>query len=124
MLWFFVIQIFFISLSVLLYMVIRAIPGLPPEKTSVTGDAIVYTGIVDKFVHSGIPEKLDDLFQSFLAKFLRRTRVVLLKVENMVNQKLQELRPETDKSQLFKNGKKPASDPEMFARSDSSEKYQ
>lgn len=86
-----------VSLSVVLYLMARALPRVveepQPEKQ----------GFLDRWAHSQFPEKLDVAFNGFLLKFLRKLKVLVLKLDNTLSKHLQKARGE-------ENGKKPAID--------------
>ena len=44
-----------------------------------------------------MPEKIDAAFNNFLLKFLRRTKVLILKLDNVLAKHLQKIKPEEDK---------------------------
>ncbi len=73
------------SLGTMLYLVARSLPRV--EEEEISGKP----GFIDKLSSSEIPEKLDAAFNSFIAKSLRKTKVVLLKIENFVNDKLKKV---------------------------------
>ncbi len=72
------------SLGTMLYLVARSLPRVGEEVSD-------KPGFLDKLSSSEIPEKLDAAFNNFLAKSLRKTKVVLLKVENFINEKLKKV---------------------------------
>ncbi len=75
-----------ISLGVVLYIVIRTIPridGEPVERT-----------VMERWLTSELPQKLDAFFHSFYLRTLRRLRVMVLKIDNSVNKKLESIRLE------------------------------
>ncbi len=73
------------SLGTMLYLVARSLPRV--EEEEISGKP----GFLDKLSSSEIPEKLDAAFNNFIAKSLRKTKVVLLKIENFVNDKLKKV---------------------------------
>lgn len=73
------------SLGTMLYLVARLLPRV--EEGEVSGKP----GFLDKLSSSEIPEKLDAAFNNFMTKSLRKTKVVLLKIENFVNDKLKKV---------------------------------
>lgn len=96
---FIVTNIFMISLGTILYVTVRTLPRIEE------GGAPERKGILERWIASEIPEKLDAAFNSFLAKFLRKLKVWLLKVDNFISEHLKKIKPENG------NGKtKPAID--------------
>jgi hypothetical protein len=64
---------------------VRALPriaeeGLPERK-----------GLLDRWAHSDIPEKIDASFNSFLLKFLRKFKVMVLKLDNTISNHLRNI---------------------------------
>ena len=88
--------ILMLSLSFVLYLMVRALPRVAEE--SVVEDK----NFLDKWAHSDIPEKIDILFNSFMLKFLSKTKIVLLKLDNTLGKQLRRMRAEnTDKKQTL-----------------------
>ena len=52
----------------------------------------------DRWAHSEIPEKVDAAFNGFLLKFLRKIKVFILKLDNMLGKHLQKINPENKKN--------------------------
>ncbi len=72
------------SLGTMLYLIARSLPRLD-EKLSDK------PGFLERLSSSEIPEKIDTIFNGFLAKFLRKTKVVLMKFDNFINEKLKKV---------------------------------
>jgi hypothetical protein len=51
--------------------------------------------IFDRWAHSEFPEKIDAFLNSFLLKFLRKFKVFVLKLDNMVSHHLRRIHRET-----------------------------
>jgi hypothetical protein len=79
-----------ISLGVILYIAVRTLPRIeesaPTEKKSV----------MERWIASEVPGKLDAALNGFLVKFLRKLKVFLLKVDNSLSLRLRKINPETD----------------------------
>ena len=82
-------NVFMISLGALLYFVIRTLPRI--ELDPKTPDT---KGFFERLVVSRIPERVDGVVNNFLFKFLRKFKVVLLKVDNVVGKQLKRVQPE------------------------------
>lgn len=78
--------IFMASLGTMLYLVARSLPRIGEEVSS-------KPGFIERLSSSEIPEKIDAVFNNFLFKFLKKSKVFLLKVENFVNNKLKTISP-------------------------------
>lgn len=87
-----------VSLSVVLYLVVRALPRIAE------GQGRGVTDLEENHpIRSHIPEKVDAVLNGFLLKFLRKLKVVVLKIDNSLSKHLQRIKPE-------ENGKKPSID--------------
>lgn len=90
-------SVLMVSFSAVLYLVVRALPRIVEEPS---GER---RGLLDRWAHSQIPEKVDVALNGFLLKFLRKLKVLVLKVDNNLSKHLEKVKPEG-------NGKKPAID--------------
>lgn len=88
-------NVLLISLGMILYIVLQALPRVQEEPAR-------KQGMWERLIMSEIPERFDKVFNSFSFKFLRRMNVFLLKFENSVSSKLKKMKIE--------NGEKPAID--------------
>lgn len=79
-----------ICLGIVLYLTVQALPRIEevPEDEK---------GFFERWTHSEMPEKIDAAFNNFLLKFLRRTKVIILKFDNTLAKHLQKIRPNDDK---------------------------
>lgn len=88
MLQFIVTDVLMVSLGAILYLAVRTLPrveeNLPSEKK----------GIFERWIASEVPEKIDVAINGFLAKLLRKIKVLLLKVDNSLSGHLQKIKPE------------------------------
>ena len=79
-----------LSLGVILYVLVRTLPrieeSVPVEKKS----------FLERWIASEIPEKIDAVMHGFLVKFLRKSKVFLLKVDNTLSSRLRKMNPEID----------------------------
>jgi hypothetical protein len=92
-------NILLVSVGIVLYVTVRTLPRI---ENSGTEDK---KGVLERWVASEIPERIDLALNGFLFKFLRKLRVVLLKADNSVSGHLQKIKPESPS-----NGKVPAID--------------
>lgn len=79
-----------ICLGTVLYFTVQALPRIeevPSEEK----------GFLERWAHSEAPEKIDAAFNNFLLKFLRRVKVLVLKLDNALSRHLQKIKPEEDK---------------------------
>ena len=84
MLQFVLTNIAMISLGTILYLGARTLPRID-------GEPETKENILDRLANSGIPEKVDNVLNSFLSKFLRRLKILLMKVDNFVSEKLKKI---------------------------------
>lgn len=85
-------SILMVSLSTVLYLMVRALPRIVEEPRTEE------SGLLDRWAHSQIPEKVDVALNGFLLKLLRRIKVFVLKFDNTLSKHLQRVKPEdTDK---------------------------
>lgn len=87
-------SILMVSLSTVLYLMARALPRVA-EDLETDGKSIL-----DRWGRSHMPEKIDAALNGFLLKFLRKLKVLVLKLDNALSRHLQKVKPE-------ENGKKP-----------------
>lgn len=70
-----------IAIGTMLYLMVRALPRVQEESS-------VKENFLDRWAQSKIPEKIDEVFNGFLIKFLRRVQVAALKFDNAVSTEL------------------------------------
>ena len=76
--------IFIISLSVIVYILARALPRVPDE--------VVPASAFDKLVERLPLEQVDNALVSTFEKILRKVRVLVMKIDNVINKNLDQLR--------------------------------
>lgn len=84
---FVVTNILMVSLGIVLYLVARALPRV--DETSRPAH-----GPLGRWITSEIPERVDTALNNFLGKFLRRTKVFLLKIDNMLTEHIKKTKTE------------------------------
>ena len=62
--------------------------------SGVAGIGSVGHGLLDRWAHSELPEKIDGWFNGFLLKFLRKSKVFILKLDNTVSTRLRKIHHE------------------------------
>ena len=82
--------ILMICLGIVLYLTVQALPRIE----EVPSDE---RGFLERWAHSEMPEKIDAAFNNFLLKFLRRAKVLILKLDNVLAKHLQKIKPGEDK---------------------------
>src|SRR5260370_528380 len=100
MMQFIVTDLLMLSVGTMLLLAARTLPRLEesanPEKK----------GFLDQWLASDLPEKIDLVVNQFLVKFLRKLKVILLRVDNTLSTHLKKIKPETPAA----NGVRPAID--------------
>lgn len=84
---FVVINILMISVGVVLYLMIRALPRIDGEE-----DIPSRANILERWITSEIPEKVDVLLNNFLGKFFRRLKIALLKIDNYITKRMEKIK--------------------------------
>jgi len=82
--------ILMICLGTVLYLTVQALPRIEEVPTE-------EKGFLERWAHSEMPERIDAAFNNFLVKFLRRVKVLVLKLDNSLSKHLQKIKPEEDK---------------------------
>lgn len=77
-------NLFMLALGVILYLFVRALPRVEKEEA-------VKQGFIERWITSDLPEKVDFAFSNFLVKFLRRSKVWILKIDNLVGNRLKRM---------------------------------
>jgi hypothetical protein len=100
MVFFIFILVLMFALSGVLYLMVRALPrvaeidGVTSTGGEGAANAVVRHGILDRWAHSNIPEKIDAAFNEWFLKFLRKFKVFTLKLDNMITGRLHKIRRE------------------------------
>jgi hypothetical protein len=89
MAWFFLTNILLVSVGIVLYLVIRTLPRITETGHTETTTPIV---VLDRFMQSGIPERIDVFLRGLFEKILRRSKIVTLKIDNIVSAQLSHIR--------------------------------
>ncbi len=82
-----------VSLGAILYLVARALPRIDDRDTGIPSFKAHWTMVY--------LERFDKKFKFYLEKSLRRSGIIVLKLDNMINKKLSKLRKENDKEAIF-----------------------
>ncbi len=89
------------SLSAILYLMVRALPRVAETDGTLGGNSIAGStgagtprGLLDRWAHSELPEKIDASFNSWLLKFLRKFKIFILKLDNMISTHLRKINHE------------------------------
>lgn len=79
--------IFFVSLGVIIYMLARAVP-----RVTESGETVHTTDIFDRILSRLPLSKIDARLNLLIEKFLRRVKVWILKIDNLVNKRLKNIK--------------------------------
>ncbi|MEN9342093.1 MAG: hypothetical protein RIQ54_349 [Candidatus Parcubacteria bacterium] len=110
MAWFFLTNILLISVGIILYLVIRTLPRITETGHNEATTPIV---VLDRFMQSGIPERIDIFLRGLFEKILRRSKIIILKIDNVVSAQLSHIRQQGTTS-VF-NSHKPSAIPDPTA---------
>lgn len=83
-----------LSAGTILMVLVRALPRCEEEEIS-------KRGVFERLVASGIPERVDAVIRAFSIKSLRKSKVLLLKIENFVTARLKKMNAENGDSKIF-----------------------
>jgi len=86
MLEFFLINILFISFGIILYIITRSLPRINEENINTSKDSFL-----DKFINSDFPHKIDSLINFYTVKFFRKFKVLLLRFDNYITERLKKM---------------------------------
>jgi hypothetical protein len=82
------------SLSAVLYLMVRALPRVA-EADGINGSSVDGPrGLLDRWAHSELPEKIDASFNAWLLKLLRKFKVFTLKLDNAISRHLRKINHE------------------------------
>lgn len=84
---FIAVNLLMLSLGTALYLIARTLPRVEE------GGGVKKSGIVERWVNSQVPEKIDVVLNGFLVKILRRLKVLLLKVDNSISRHMKKVNP-------------------------------
>jgi hypothetical protein len=83
--------ILMISLAVIVYMMAAALPRIEEK------EEIVKIKLLERLARSEIPEKIDIKLNKFLEKFLRKAKVLMLRLDNNINILLNRIKTKEEK---------------------------
>jgi hypothetical protein len=82
MLQFILMNVLFISLGGIIYIILKTLPKIEEENSNEK------IGFLEKFIISELPHKIDSAFNFYLSKILRRFKILILKLDNYLTEKL------------------------------------
>jgi hypothetical protein len=63
---------------------VRALPRVSEEASD-------RPGMLDRWAHSDLPERLDAAFDAFLLKFLRKLKIFIMRLDNAISKHLRKI---------------------------------
>ena len=91
--------IVFGSLGLVIYLMARALPRISDNATAPRGP-----GFFDRLMAKVPMAEIDQNINSFLAKFLRKLKVVVMKVDNFINHRLGKISKKAGSGNTEKTG--------------------
>ena len=88
--------VFMLSLGTILYIVARALPRVEEEAEKSDRRK---GGLLERWVTSEMPEKVDEFLSTFLSKLLRKFKVFLLKIDNSRGAHLKKNKPDSSRGE-------------------------
>ncbi|MBI5220555.1 MAG: hypothetical protein HY978_01810 [Candidatus Liptonbacteria bacterium] len=92
-------EVVFLSLGTIMYLAIRALPKVSDDQSG------NQTSAIERLIASGIPERIDSLVNASLAKFLRKIKVLVLKIDNAITRWLSKAKAERNNGQSLQDFK-------------------
>ena len=92
-------NILMVSAGVVIYVMVRTLPRIESQPQ------LEKKNILERWIASEIPERIDRSLNGFLVKFLRKLKVWLLKMDNFISGHLQKIKPGSDGGTTNGNGK-------------------
>ena len=86
---FIVIIIFMFALGTTLYLVVRALPRIDERRAAHSP-----TTMLERWITSEMPEKIDRTVNAFFGKFIRRLKIVLMRIDNVLTERLKKIKTE------------------------------
>ena len=83
--------ILMLCLGAVLYLTVQALPRIAEEPEA-------EQGILERWAHSEVPEKIDAAFNNFLLKFLRKFKIVVLRLDNILSKHLRAITPQENRA--------------------------
>lgn len=85
---FIVTNVLMVSLAAIFYLILGALPRIGEDENTKK------MGILERWIQSGAPERIDAALNGFLFKFLRKLKVFSLRVDNFLTESLKKVKAE------------------------------
>ena len=99
------------SLGVIIYLIARGVP-----RVSQTGMPLVNQGAFDRFVSKLPLARIDAAMNSFLEKFLRKSKVLVMKIDNLINGWINKVRKPAEANPQSQSQQVSSEKPDLFDR--------
>ncbi len=83
--------ILMLCLGTALYLTIQALPRIAE-------DTAVEKSVFERWASSEMPEKIDAAFNNFLLKFLRKFKIIVLRLDNTLSKHLRAITPQENRA--------------------------
>jgi hypothetical protein len=87
--------ILMLCLGTVLYLMVRALPRI---EEAPAGEGEAHKSIFEQWAHSEFPEKIDKAFSGFMLKFLRRVKIITLRIDNWLAKNLRKIQPQENRA--------------------------
>ncbi|MDR3582061.1 MAG: hypothetical protein P4L67_02175 [Candidatus Pacebacteria bacterium] len=87
--------ILMLCLGTVLYLTVRALPRI---EEAPAGEGEVPKNLFERWAHSELPEKIDAAFSGFMLKFLRRVKIIVLRIDNAIAKGLRKVQPQENRA--------------------------
>lgn len=84
-----------LCLGAMLYLMVRALPRIEELPA---GESEAPKSIIERWAHSELPEKIDAAFGAFMLKFLRRVKIIVLRIDNAIAKSLRKIQPQENRA--------------------------
>ena len=92
MLQFLLFNLLMLSVGLILYVIVRSLPRIGEAELAPTQKR----SIIERWVASEIPERVDVIVHGMSVKFLRKTKVFLLRIDNILTDVLKSMRSSSE----------------------------
>jgi len=99
-----------LSLGVIIYLIARAVPRITES-----GTALPRQNTFDRFISRLPLTEIDSAFNSFLEKFLRKAKVLIMKIDNLITNWIGKVKKPSEANPPTLNGSA-AEKPDLFDR--------
>ena len=84
-----------LCLGAVLYLMVRVLPRL---EEAPAGEGEKTKNVFERWAHSEVPERIDAAFSGFMLKFLRRVKIVVLRIDNAIAKSLRKIQPQENRA--------------------------